>query len=59
MPRRRAGTNSYVGTWHWHTFNIADSAITVGIALMALDVLLDHRRGATEDEPEAAAESGR
>jgi signal peptidase II len=29
----------YVGTYHWHTFNVADSAITVGIALMALDLL--------------------
>ncbi len=26
----------YVGTYHWHTFNVADSAITVGIALMIL-----------------------
>ena len=26
----------YFGTYHWHTFNVADSAITVGIALMVL-----------------------
>ncbi len=26
----------YVGTYHWHTFNVADSAITIGIALMVL-----------------------
>ena len=26
----------YVGTYHWHTFNVADSAISVGIALMLL-----------------------
>lgn len=26
----------YYGTYHWHTFNIADSAITVGIALMII-----------------------
>jgi len=26
----------YVGTYHWHTFNVADSAITVGIAVMVL-----------------------
>ena len=26
----------YVDTWHWHTFNVADSAITVGICLMIL-----------------------
>ncbi len=24
----------YYGTWHWPAFNIADSAITVGVALM-------------------------
>ena len=24
----------YLGSYHWHTFNVADSAITVGIALM-------------------------
>lgn len=30
--------DAYFGTYHWHTFNVADSAITVGIALMALDI---------------------
>ncbi len=29
----------YVGTYHWHTFNLADSAITVGIVVMAVDAL--------------------
>ncbi|HTQ79463.1 MAG TPA: signal peptidase II [Thermoanaerobaculia bacterium] len=29
----------YVGTHHWPSFNIADSAISIGIALMALDSL--------------------
>lgn len=29
----------YIGTHHWHTFNLADSAITVGIVLMLLDFL--------------------
>ena len=33
----------YVGNWHWHTFNIADSAISVGIALMAFEILLPRR----------------
>ena len=37
----------YVGTYHWHTFNVADSAITVGIALMVLSTF----RG----EPQEAA----
>lgn len=29
----------YVGTWHWPAFNIADSAITVGVALLLLTSL--------------------
>lgn len=26
----------YLGTWHWPAFNVADSAITVGIAVLIL-----------------------
>jgi signal peptidase II len=33
----------FVGTYHWHTFNVADSAISVGICLMLLDVLRERR----------------
>jgi signal peptidase II len=33
----------YVGTYHWHTFNVADSAITVGLCLMAWDALRPRR----------------
>jgi len=32
--------------WHWPAFNLADSAITVGAALVILDALLDARRRA-------------
>ncbi len=28
----------YLGSYHWHTFNVADSAITIGIVLMTLDI---------------------
>jgi signal peptidase II len=27
----------YYGNWHWPAFNIADSAITVGVVLMLID----------------------
>jgi signal peptidase II len=49
----------YVGTYHWPAFNVADSAITVGIALMILDSFRSHRRsaGAGEAEGERAAPS--
>ena len=29
----------YYGAWHWPAFNVADSAITVGAVLLALDAL--------------------
>ena len=35
----------YISSFHWPAFNIADSAICVGIALMALELLLyDHKK---------------
>jgi signal peptidase II len=35
----------YYGTWHFPAFNVADSAITMGAALLILDELLRVRRG--------------
>ena len=29
----------FVGSWHWPTFNVADSCITIGVALLALSLL--------------------
>lgn len=29
----------YWGTWHFWTFNVADAAITVGVALMLIEIL--------------------
>ena len=31
----------YYRDWHWPAFNVADSAITVGVAILALVVLLE------------------
>jgi signal peptidase II len=31
----------YVRDWHWPAFNVADSAITVGVAALAIVVMLD------------------
>jgi signal peptidase II len=33
----------YVGTHHWPSFNVADAAISIGIALMAIDSLFARR----------------
>ena len=49
--------DAYVGTFHWHTFNVADSAITIGISLMAVEILLAGKRSSVASEP-ADAGSG-
>jgi signal peptidase II len=36
----------YIGDHHWHTFNIADSAIVIGSALMILDMMRPKRQAA-------------
>ena len=36
--------DAYIGSYHWHTFNLADSAITIGICLMALEIVLSGKR---------------
>jgi len=33
----------YVGDWHWPAFNVADSAITLGVVLLLLGNLLEGR----------------
>jgi signal peptidase II len=34
----------YIGSYHWHTFNIADSAISVGAVLLLLDMWRSRQR---------------
>ena len=34
----------WLGSYHYPAFNVADSAITIGAALILLDVLFGHRR---------------
>jgi signal peptidase II len=37
----------YYGSWHWPAFNAADSAITVGVTLLALRLLVAQPSAAT------------
>lgn len=47
----------YVGNWHWHTFNLADSAITIGIALMVLEMVLPKTHREKPETPTEPAHS--
>ena len=41
----------YVGTHHWPAFNVADSAISIGIVMMAIDSLWVKRKHHPETAP--------
>lgn len=50
----------YVGTYHWPAFNVADSAITVGIGLMIVDSFRPHHRARqqeAQEEPDATPDA--
>ncbi|GBE41015.1 lipoprotein signal peptidase [bacterium BMS3Bbin09] len=34
----------YVGTWHWPAFNVADSALTIGIILFMLAAIMQSKK---------------
>ena len=38
----------WLGSYHWPAFNVADSAITIGAALIIIDVLFFHKHHAPE-----------
>jgi len=50
----------HVGRHEWPAFNIADAALVVGVALMALDMLLDKRGHAAPATapPDSASSKG-
>src|SRR3990172_3172583 len=35
----------YYGAYHWPAFNVADSAITIGVALMIFEILTEREKG--------------
>jgi signal peptidase II len=35
----------HIGGWHWYVFNVADTAIVLGVALLAYDGLIAERGG--------------
>ena len=41
----------YVGSYHWHTFNIADSAITVGTFLAAIILVFKSKKNVKQSNP--------
>ena len=48
----------YIGTYHWHTFNVADTAISVGIGLMVLSAFRQPPAEETGEIPDEAAIPG-
>ena len=39
----------YIGSYHWYTFNVADSAIVVGAGFVVLELILDWRHHPTQE----------
>ena len=45
----------YVKSWYWPSFNVADSAITVGVALMVIDMVFNKPRSQGDMEESTAS----
>jgi len=43
----------FIGSYHWPTFNVADSAITCGVVLLMLEWILESVRGRSADAASA------
>jgi signal peptidase II len=39
----------YVKSWYWPSFNVADSAISAGVALLAIDMLFKKKQAQVEE----------
>jgi len=44
----------YVKSWYWPSFNVADSAITVGVALLVIDMVFNKPRSQGDTEESTA-----
>ena len=40
----------HVNTWHWATFNIADSAVSVGVVMLVVDLLFSKKTSMPSDK---------
>lgn len=38
----------YIGNWHWPAFNIADSAILIGVIILLIDSFLENKKEAKQ-----------
>ena len=47
----------FIGSYQWPTFNVADAAICMGAALLALDLILEGRREGREAKAKRGAEA--
>ena len=41
----------HIGSWHWPAFNIADSAITIGAFLLAVNLIFERPSGSSNKQP--------